>query len=216
VLVTIRISDENGKLNLNKLEDPLVYEWFTRLMGSADQIDLIADYVDADTEPRPAGLEDADMPVLYRAKNAAIASLAELGAVPGMRADTLSQLANVASVYLPSEALVNINTAPREVLAAMNVPSLIVEGIIAFRDQNHYFTALSPEVTGDAPVPFDTAIPEFAALVDRLAVASQTFTVTAEALILNPEVRARVQAVVRRSGCGEGMPEPCIVSWSES
>ena len=215
-IVTVRITDEDGKLNLNRLEDPVVYESFTRLMGSTDQVDLVADYIDADSDPRPSGLEDAESPVLYRAKNAAAVTLAELGLIPGMRADTLSEFAKFASANLAAESKVNINTAPREVLAAINVPSLVLEGIIAFREQNHYFTALSPEVTADTTVPFDTAIPEFAAVVDRLGIASQTFTVTSEAVIQNPEVRVRVEAVVRRAGCGEGMPEPCIVSWSES
>ncbi len=215
--VEIRITDEDGKLGLNSLENPVVYESFIRLLGASDQIDLIADYVDADSEPRPAGLEELEAVAPYRAKNGPLAALYEIGVIPGIRPETLLDLSPHASVFIPAETLININTAPGAVLVAAGLTTL-AEAIVSFREQGHYFTVLSPEVVTDSPAvppPFDPGETEFQNVLDRLGVTSQTFTVVSEATTADPEVRVRVEAVLRRTGCGDGMSEPCIVSWNE-
>ena len=62
-----------------------------------------------------------------------------------------------------------------------------------------------------------TGTPDGNLLIGPLfGVASQTFTVSAEGVIERPSVRARVEAVVRRAPCPEGMPAPCIIAWRES
>jgi hypothetical protein len=47
-------------------------------------------------------------------------------------------------------------------------------------------------------------------------VASQAFSVISEGVSTNPDVRVRIEAVVRRIGCPEGASEPCVVAWSQS
>jgi hypothetical protein len=50
---------------------------------------------------------------------------------------------------------------------------------------------------------------------NAFGVSSGTFTVVSEGLIEHPAVRVRVEAVVRRTACGPGQPEPCLIAWRE-
>ena len=216
-VVNIRITDEERKLDINRLEDPTGEQMFVTLIGSSDQVDLLADYVDTNTEPRPSGLESLESEPPYRAKNGPMATMAELFEIPGMREDTIADLQRQATVYLASSTKVNINTASRDVLRAVGLTSL-ADTIVGFRDQGHYFTALTPQVATESPavpVPFDATETEFMNMLPFLDVHSQTFLIRAEGVVAKPSVHYTVEAVVRRSGCGEGIPEPCVVAWKE-
>ena len=107
----------------------------------------------------------------------------------------------------------NLNTASRDVLLAVGLPTLADE-LLQFRAGGHYLTALSPNVTTDnpaVPAPIDPASAEWLNALPSLQVRSDTFTIRATGILAKPAVRQRVEAVVRRSD--QGM---YILAWRES
>ncbi len=137
--IEIAIIDEGGKLNLNALVsqngeiDPLTLAALKRL-GKRLELpegiwDAVADWIDSDDQPRPNGAETTYYqslrpPVFTR--NAPLSSLTELSMVRGMTLEMLPRLQPYLTVFAPVLVLgapvlqVNINTAPREVLMALD------------------------------------------------------------------------------------------------
>jgi len=85
-------------------------------------LESLIDWQDRDKSSTRGGFESVDYQLLdppYRAADGALSDLAELHLVNGFEQVELSSLANVA-VALPDDLLsVNVNTAPKEVLAAL-------------------------------------------------------------------------------------------------
>lgn len=148
----VTIEEESGKLNLNYLAsprgnlDPTVQGIVERLLKGlklpVDLCDPLADWLDEDEEPRPAGAESAYYGTLqpsYRAKGGKLDTVGELGLVKGYEGRTLERLRPFVTVYadLPNApaAPVNINTAPREVIAALdeNMTDTMADRIIDHR-----------------------------------------------------------------------------------
>jgi general secretion pathway protein K len=125
------LEDQQGKWNLNNLVrqgrvDPLQFELFQRLLeGAGLPVELafaLRDWIDADGErDTSAGAEDEyylTLPVPYRAGNAPLSHVDELRLVRGFSADVIERLRPLVSA-LPEFTPVNLNTAPRPVLAAV-------------------------------------------------------------------------------------------------
>lgn len=142
--VTIQITDEYGKINLNAIiyEDgaagekeyqPLVdalYALFELRELDILPIDVILDWLDADDIPRPLGAENSyyqNLEVPFECKNGPMDSIEELLLLPGITPEVYfgegefpqPALSELLTVHGHPEGRVNINTAPIEVLDAM-------------------------------------------------------------------------------------------------
>ena len=126
-----RIEDQQGLFNLNNLVrngklDVTQYAHFQRLLailGLPDDLaPALADWVDVDDMPQPAGgVEDAYYGGLtqpYLSANAPLTDLDELALVRGFDAGVRARLAPFVTA-LPGTTALNVNTAPAEVLAAV-------------------------------------------------------------------------------------------------
>src|SRR5262245_8158237 len=133
-LMTAKIEDERGKLNLNDLAntDPNARKGkilrfkrlFHLLQINPDLVDAIVDWVDADDIPEPAGAESNYYQSLrppYRAANAPLQTLREIRLIKGMTPDIMEKLLQYVTVYPQDGASkVNVNTADSFVLQALD------------------------------------------------------------------------------------------------
>ncbi len=137
--VTITIEDESGKLDLNSATSdtgaPDIFYVQTaerlvkQLQLSHDLLDAASDWRDLDDTPRPNGAETSYYSTLkppYQAHNGRFNTFEELGLVKGFTPPVLTKLRSCLTVYgseLSSgrmAAQININTAPKELLAALD------------------------------------------------------------------------------------------------
>ena len=133
--VEVRVEDEARRLDLSAPELADAVPRLLRLLGLDPGLaDAIADWADADDDPRPHGAERD----WYRAqtsprvpRNGPFATPAELALVRGLDAAVLARLRPYVSVA--GEHAVDPNTASREVLLAVLDDAATVERIIAAR-----------------------------------------------------------------------------------
>lgn len=133
----LTIEDESAKLNLNSISGangtfidayyPIATRLLKKLGFSPDLCDSLADWVDNNDEPKPAGAETAYYSALrppYAAKNGFFDTVDELRLVKGFDAKTMERLRPFVTAYADvppgTPAKININTAPAEVLAALD------------------------------------------------------------------------------------------------
>jgi general secretion pathway protein K len=132
----VEITEEDSKININSLvfpngtltnAQPMALRLFTALKVPTDLCDAVIDWTDNNDEPRPGGAETSyykSLPNPYEAKNAPLETLDELRLIKGFDEKTLEKLSPFVTIYgdvaagVPS-GKVNINTAPVEVLAAL-------------------------------------------------------------------------------------------------
>jgi len=136
-LMTAKIEDERGKLNLNDLgtlatADPNARKTkilrfkrlFHLLQINPDLVDAIVDWVDADDIPEPAGAESnyyQSLRPAYRTSNAPLQTLREMRLIKGMTPDITEKLLQYVTVYPQDGASkVNVNTADSFVLQALD------------------------------------------------------------------------------------------------
>ncbi|MEP6677919.1 MAG: type II secretion system minor pseudopilin GspK [Betaproteobacteria bacterium] len=124
-----RIVDAQGLLNVNSLgsagaQGTLARARFERLFSRLNlpraSLDVIADWIDADSDTRANGAEDAwyrQQPSPSLAANAPIVRVAELSALRGYTPESAVALTPYLAA-LPGETKLNVNTAPAPVLAA--------------------------------------------------------------------------------------------------
>ena len=122
ISISIRISDECGKFNVNKLEDSRYYTVGKRLfeeLGMGELVDAIKDWVDRDSEPSPFGAEkDYYESLGYAPSNVSMKSIGELLYVKGVNDKTFKQLSPYVTVY--GSGRINVNSAPKKVLLALS------------------------------------------------------------------------------------------------
>ncbi len=128
--VTGHISDAQGKFNLNNLvrnatpspPDIGAFQYLLQSLGLDPNLtDAVIDWIDTDSNARAAGAEDIDylqMKTPYRAANQPMQSVEELRLVRGFTRETVDKLRPWVAA-LPQPTAININTAPKEVLAAL-------------------------------------------------------------------------------------------------
>ena len=125
------LDDQQGKWNLNNLmrdmkPDPRQFEILQRLLEGLGLPTALAfalqDWLDADDDPASGvGAEDRyylTLPVPYRSANALLSHLDELRLVRGFSPQIIEKLRPYVTA-LPEYAPINVNTAPRPVLAAV-------------------------------------------------------------------------------------------------
>lgn len=139
------ITDEEGKLNINLLESNEKSEQLTRLFEEM-QIDTdilagVLDWIDDDSEAELMGAEDYYYKALenpYNCKDGSMDNIYELRLIKGMTDEVFlgkgeeNGLGEFISVY--GDKQVNINTAPYEVLRALDMTPALAGEIIAYRE----------------------------------------------------------------------------------
>jgi len=154
-VVTVIVEDEERKLNLNKLilangnapdEQKLaVFRKLLSIIGiDVSAADAVVDWLDNDDSARVGGAETSyymSLPYPYRAKNDLFDTLDELRLVRGFTKDAFEKIKPFVTVH--SSGMVNINTAPKEVLMALSagqdasdggeISSATADQIIAYR-----------------------------------------------------------------------------------
>lgn len=208
--VVVTIDEESGKINLNNLVlpngtesdvwKPVVERLFRSLQIPGDTIPALADWIDADDTPRSGGGER----ILYAGlspprlpSNRSLETVEELQAVRGISPSPFERLRGFITVYPDSPASpstpVNINTAPREVLMALDdrITPELADRIIRRRKDEPF---RSPAELATVPGLESIAIP----LAARTAVKGSVFRITATAEVRG--VTRIVEQVVRITG----------------
>ena len=162
--VLVTIEDEERKIDLNRLMLPngiapddrrlAVFQRLLDILGIDRAVaDAVVDWLDNDENPRVGGAESASylgLPNPYRAKNDLFDTIGELRLVRGVTAEIYEKL--LPFVTVSSSGMVNINTAPKEVLMSLSAGADMAEGgaidakiadeIIKYRE-DHPFTEAS-------------------------------------------------------------------------
>ncbi|MDD5286013.1 MAG: type II secretion system minor pseudopilin GspK [Desulfuromonadaceae bacterium] len=216
----ITISEESGKININGFVQPNgEYEPFTlaalqrlgkRLQLPGDIWSAVADWIDSDDLPRSGGAETPyyrTLKPLYSAHNGKLITITELSLVKGITPQILGKLRPYLTLYTDQAgapvSTVNINTAPKEILAALDdrIDDRTAELILEERSLQPF------KSTGElSRVPgMDTVAP---GLVGKISVKGNLFKITAVAKV--KDSARTVEAVVRLSG-----RYPEFLSWQE-
>ena len=200
------IVDAQGRLNINALgtadasaEQERVR--LTRLFAQRGMppaaLAAVSDWIDTDSVVRESGGEDAfylAQPVPRLAANAPVLRVAELGLAKGVTPRALAAVLPFLSA-LPAGTPVNVNTAPREVLAAIlgNIGGERLEALVADRARKPFTTIAE----------FRSRLPDGASLASdaALSVKSNYFYVTIEAR--QGATLSHARALVRRGGGGK-------------
>jgi general secretion pathway protein K len=143
----VRIIDESGKVDINTASEVVLKNMFINAGVGADDADIIVDSImdwkDEDDLHRLHGAESdyyLSLPNPYKAKNADFDTLEELLLVKGMTPEILygsrGKKGVIEFLTVHSGALhININAAPREVLAALpGMSPELADSIISYRD----------------------------------------------------------------------------------
>lgn len=131
-LLSVRIEDEQAKLNLNALATGSLSPAGRRFQHLLGRLDLdpslassLADWVDRNRDPGPGPLaaesewySSARPP--YEPRNGPMRSYAELALVRGFTPQVIARLRRYVTVLPQADVKVNVNTAPPEVLRAMD------------------------------------------------------------------------------------------------
>lgn len=131
-MVMLRVTDEQGKLNLNALRNSNgtingpwreVAERLFELRGlDPGLLDPLFDWLDSDDFPEPRGAEKNHYLGLtppYTPRNGPLLTLGETGRVTGLTLAIRARLDEVVTVLPGNTPKINVNTAPAEVLAAL-------------------------------------------------------------------------------------------------
>ena len=207
-MVAIRVSDEQGKVNLNALRNTsgtinrawreVTERLFALREVDPSVLDPLLDWLDVDDFPEPHGAERdhyARLSPPYTPTNGALLTPGELGRVEGFSAALRARLSGVVTV-LPSNATsINVNTAPGEVLAALfpTVDHKTLEKFLVSRVETpvHGTNELCDRLGFDPKVQTDA--------LRLTSVRSEFFSVTALATV-EPVSQGLSAMIQRRSG----------------
>lgn len=193
------VVDEERKVNLNNTSSEVLVRLLVRVSGldkeQAEELGYnLLDWMDSDAffgHPQ-YGAEDpyyTSLPEPYACKDAPYETMDELLLVKGMTRDTFERLRPFITVYGMGQ--VNVNTAPREVLAALGFSVEAVEAIRKFRagsdevdgtGDDYFFTSAGTvgSQLEQAGTPLDgsqTVLVDGLVAANRIGVASSVFSV---------------------------------------
>lgn len=216
--LTISIEEENGKLDLNSATsktgtpDPFSQSTLLRLLDnlklSQDLYESLADWADTDETPRPSGAEANYYRTLkppYQSHDNKLDTFEELALVKGFTPQVLSNLRSCVTVYGSSSGIaaqININTAPKELLASLH-PDMArgdwVEKILEYR-KTKVIKNLSDVFAND---------PLGSALQSKVVCKGSVYRIRAEGKV--GESISIAEAVVTNID----LPKPTVLYWRE-
>jgi general secretion pathway protein K len=217
------VVDEERKVNLNRTSLQIVSRLLGRVSGlpneEADELAYnLLDWMDSDSSfGHPQyGAEDSyydDLPRPYAAKDAPYESMDELLLVKGMTPGILEKIRPFVTVY--GSGKVNLNTASRDVLAALGFSPLGVETIAAHRagddkedgtSDDRFFTspgAVASDIAALGATQLDssqTVVLDGLAASGQIGVASTAFSVRSVGTLERNGASVEVEAVFDRKG----------------
>jgi hypothetical protein len=143
----VYLYDENGKINLNGINDENREIFINFLIQKGIDIfdadiivDSILDWVDTDDLIHFNGAEDKyyeTLPEPYKVKNAPFHSIEELALVRGVTPEIFESVRNDITVYGNNQINININFASKEILSS--VPGLsneLVDELVLYIEEN--------------------------------------------------------------------------------
>jgi general secretion pathway protein K len=137
--VLVRITDESGKVNINRASEEILLSLLTTLgyeeQGAQAAVDAIMDWRDHDSVSRPQGGESdyyLGLNPPYLAKNGPLDTVEELFWIRGLDPARFSRLREFLTVQRTGRG-VNINAAPLEVLRALGLTAEQAQGVIQAR-----------------------------------------------------------------------------------
>ena len=216
----VDIIDECGKLNLNSIVFPngtvnqaffpMAQRLFSTLKLPVELCDAAADWMDTDAELRPGGAESSyygSLPTPYRAKNASLDTYDELRLVKGFDEKTLKALSPFVTAYRDVSGApfsrINVNTAPREVLAVIdeNMSDQLAGRIIDYRKTTPIkSTAEVSKISGLETIGIG--------LQGKISVKGSVYRIFSRGTV-NGTIRI-VEALVRTDGL-----QPAVLYWRE-
>jgi general secretion pathway protein K len=219
--IEISIAEESGKICINCLVQPNgAFEppdtlAALKLLGKRLQIPenvwyALADWMDGDDSTRSNGAETPYYQALkppYAAHNAKLATIAELSLVRGFTPEYIAALRPFVTIYAEqagaTQSPVNINTASKEVLAALDegIDDRMAERILEERRLKPF------EVTDNlSRIAGGETISQ--RLVGKISYKGSLFRITSVARV--KETARTVEVVLRMSGL-----QPELLSWQE-
>lgn len=220
--IEITISEESGKINLNGLVQPTGpdqnYMGVLKRLGAQLQIpesawNALADWIDTDDLPLAGGAESPYYRALnppYSAHNGKLTTVNELSLVKGFTPEMVAKLRPFVTVYASQPGSiagqrVNVNTAPKEVLMALDseIDDRTAERIIEERNRIPFKESDKPSSRLNNPLLDNLYTRDHVAL----NYIGTVFRITARGFV--KDATRTVEAVVRV----DGTPE--ILSWQE-
>jgi general secretion pathway protein K len=137
--VSVRITDESGKININQAPEETLLSLFTTLgyqeQAAQSAVDAIMDWRDRDSISRPRGAESdyylsLDPP--YPAKNGLLDTVEELFWIRGLNSSGFYRLREYLTVQRTGRGI-NINAAPPEVLMSLGLTGEQVQRVVQTR-----------------------------------------------------------------------------------
>jgi general secretion pathway protein K len=218
--IDVSVTEESGRINLNGLVQPIGdFEPFTqaalkrlgkRLQIPEENWSALADWLDSNDQTRSNGAESPYYQTQkppYSAANGKLKTLVELSLVKGFTAEGIARLQPFVTIYAgqPGAPLsqVNINTAPKEVLAALDdgIDESMAERILEERRLKPF------QNPGElSRIPGAEALSQ--KLVGKVSVKGTLFRITSIARV--KETARTVEAVIRLTGATQE-----TLSWQE-
>ncbi|MFH2145508.1 MAG: hypothetical protein ABII75_05720 [Candidatus Omnitrophota bacterium] len=224
--------DAASRLNINTAD----YAEIKALIVEAAQVedytaDIIAssivDWRDKDNLSLPNGAEDAyyrSLPVSYGSKDAPFEALEELCYVRDMNQEIFSRIKPYITIF--GSGSININTASRRVLSALNLGTEVTDKIIAYRcgqdaqagtNDDGIFTDVS-SITAQLSQAYSLSPSELAQLSNvvaagKLSVYSDVFIVESVAYSKKSEAKCRVSCVFEKNFDLDSKKAGWILSW---
>ncbi|MFA5110737.1 MAG: hypothetical protein WC443_04970 [Desulfobaccales bacterium] len=191
----VRLADEGGKINLNRAPEATLRRLLT-LLGFSElkirtMIESIQDWRTRGDQPLPYGAKSAyylrlDPP--YVSKNGLFETVEELAWVRGFEGvPNIYRLGEWLTVQQTGNA-VNINTAPREVLASLGIPPEVANLIITTRQT-------APIVNMQAIAQYNVNLPD--QMTGFGFNMSPFFTIKSTGMVKNGQGRHTIKAIVR-------------------
>ncbi len=138
-VVSVRVTDESGKINLNQAPEEILLNLFTTLgyeeQAAQSAVDAIMDWRDRDSISRPRGAESdyyLSLEPPYPAKNGPLDTVEELFWLRGLNTSGFYRLRDYFTVQRTGRGI-NINAAPPEVLMSLGFTPEQVQGILQTR-----------------------------------------------------------------------------------
>lgn len=117
-IVDVQIQDQSGLISIHNPPPELLKDTLTLLkipgISPSQFVDSLLDWQDSDSLPRPNGLEANSYP--YGSRNAGIALMSDLLALPGVTEANYQQLSSIFSIYVAGPF--NPMTSPMPILQA--------------------------------------------------------------------------------------------------